>query len=75
MIPRAASYTYPSNVQRNNASLTDDGYDHDDVYEQPFFLPANKEEELISQVNKTLDVPTIPRDNLKYVSVQCIVRQ
>ncbi len=46
----------------------DSGYDYD--YQEPFFEPANEEEELIVQLNTKLAVTTIPRQDLESVLYQ-----
>ena len=46
--------------EKNRAGKCDD-YD----YSEPYFEPANKEEELIMQLSTQLVVPEISRENLK----------
>lgn len=44
----------------------DSGYDYD--YQEPYFEPASKEEELIVQLSTKLAVTDIPREDLESVN-------
>ncbi len=45
------------------SSGNDQGYDYD--YQEPYFEPANQEEELVVQLNTKLAVTEIPREELE----------
>ena len=50
-------------VKSDDAAYMDVDNDYD--YQEPYFEPASKEEELITQLNTTLAVTTIPREHLE----------
>ena len=50
-------------VKSDDPVYMDVGNDYD--YQEPYFEPASKEEELIMQLNTTLAVTTIPREQLE----------
>lgn len=42
---------------------------YDYVAQEPYFEPANEEEELLAQLNSKLLVTEIPREDLEYVTL------